>query len=389
MATCAYIVSDNEANLLAAKAKLPSIKERTTIPKLELNALTMATRLAHNIFSAICQRTRIQSVILLSDSEIALKWLASYSNEKKVGILVKNRVEEIRRIVSNIPVPVHFGYVKTTDNPADCATRGIDKNSFFDRIWWNGPDFITKPPGKWPETCRLLVLPTNGDEQTNYMLPTTSTPQGIPKEILDWERHNTISSIQTTTTYVLRFIKSLISKMPSELQYRITNTIPELLQMTKEQYVTAVERRLSLQVIIRNHQLVHLQGSKLNSLKQLKPQKDKYGILRCRGRMELADLPFEARQPILIAAKTKLAEIIVQDAHSPLHCTTAHTMANVRNCYWIPKLRQLVQRVIRKCIPCQKMNNLPYRYPEMGDLPRRRVCRAHPFEHSGLLLLCC
>ncbi|VDO42073.1 unnamed protein product [Haemonchus placei] len=134
MATCAYIVSDNEANLPAAKAKLPSIKERTTIPKLELNALTMATRLAHNIFSAICQRTRIQSVIVLSDSEIAPKWLASHSNKKKIGILVKNRVEEIRRIVSNIPVPVHFGYVKTTDNPADCATRGMDKNSFFDRM---------------------------------------------------------------------------------------------------------------------------------------------------------------------------------------------------------------------------------------------------------------
>ncbi|VDO86238.1 unnamed protein product [Haemonchus placei] len=97
--------------------------------------------------------------------------------------------------------------------------------------------------------------------------------------------------------------------------------------------------------------MVHLQGSKQNSLKQLKPQKDKYGILRCRGRMELAELPFEARQPILIAAKTKLAEIIVQDAHSPLHCTTAHTMPT---------------------------------YPEMGDLPRRRVCRAHPFEHSGI-----
>uniref|UniRef100_A0A7I4YFY5 RNase H domain-containing protein n=1 Tax=Haemonchus contortus TaxID=6289 RepID=A0A7I4YFY5_HAECO len=124
----------------------------------------MATRLAHNI-SAIYQRTRIQSVILLSDSEIALKWLTSYPNESKVGILVKNRVEEIRSIV--IPVPVRFGYVKTTDNSADCATRGIDKNSFFDRMWWNGLDFIGKPSEKWPETCRPLVLPTNGDEQAN------------------------------------------------------------------------------------------------------------------------------------------------------------------------------------------------------------------------------
>ncbi|EYC30360.1 hypothetical protein Y032_0005g2607 [Ancylostoma ceylanicum] len=59
-------------------------------------------------------------------------------------------------------------------------------------------------------------------------------------------------------------------------------------------------------------------------------------------------------------------------------------MSLVRQSFWIPKLRAQVTRVIRRCIPCQKFNNLPYKYPEQGDLPAHRVCRSRPFAHVGL-----
>ncbi|VDL74520.1 unnamed protein product [Nippostrongylus brasiliensis] len=59
-------------------------------------------------------------------------------------------------------------------------------------------------------------------------------------------------------------------------------------------------------------------------------------------------------------------------------------MAEVRTHYWIPQLRRQVQEVIRRCIPCQRVNNLPYRYPELPDLPSRRVVRSGPFQHVGI-----
>ncbi|KAK6761043.1 hypothetical protein RB195_022201 [Necator americanus] len=46
MATCAYLASTLGGNLLAGKSKLPPITDIETIPKLELNAATMATRVA-------------------------------------------------------------------------------------------------------------------------------------------------------------------------------------------------------------------------------------------------------------------------------------------------------------------------------------------------------
>ncbi|WKY01360.1 hypothetical protein Q1695_015398 [Nippostrongylus brasiliensis] len=60
-------------------------------------------------------------------------------------------------------------------------------------------------------------------------------------------------------------------------------------------------------------------------------------------------------------------------------------MSRVREHFWIPKLRAEVTEVsIRKCIQCQRVNNLPFRYPEQGPLPKRRVIRSHPFQHVGL-----
>lgn len=76
---------------------------------------------------------------------------------------------------------------------------------------------------------------------------------------------------------------------------------------------------------------------------------------------------------MLVASKTAFATAIVNEAHLPHHCSTAQTIANVRLRSWIPKLRQLVKQTLRLCVPCQKMNNLPFKYPNMDDLPERRV----------------
>lgn len=51
---------------------------------------------------------------------------------------------------------------------------------------------------------------------------------------------------------------------------------------------------------------------------------------------------------------------------------------------WILQLRSQVSSLIRKCITCQKFNNLPYKYQTQEDLPKERVVRSYPFQHVGL-----
>ncbi|XGW31610.1 hypothetical protein V3C99_010066 [Haemonchus contortus] len=74
---CAYIFNHTGSTLAMAKCKLPSIHSKITMPKLEMNALTLGARLARSIFQAIkkCGPGRTTYVCLFSDSQIVLNWL--------------------------------------------------------------------------------------------------------------------------------------------------------------------------------------------------------------------------------------------------------------------------------------------------------------------------
>lgn len=137
-------------------------------------------------------------------------------------------------------------------------------------------------------------------------------------------------------------------------------------------------------MLIRNHQRLHVEGKISPSKERLVPVSDSEGILRCRGRLLNSELSESSKQPILLGPQTPLATPVIQDAHKQFHLGTAHTMAEVRSRYWIPQLRRQVQKVIRRCVPCQRMNNLPYRYPALPDLPSRRVTKSRPFQHVGI-----
>uniref|UniRef100_A0A7I4Z578 CCHC-type domain-containing protein n=1 Tax=Haemonchus contortus TaxID=6289 RepID=A0A7I4Z578_HAECO len=376
MAACAYLVSGSDSHIIAGKSKLPSIKDKPTIPKLELNALTMAMRLAYSLYEAIGHRVRIEQVCVFSDSEIALSCIRTPTLEQSVGVLVKNRVAEIRRICEELRTTVLFGYVSTTDNPSDCGTRGLTKTEFEGHMWWQGPEFL-KHPSVWSKEYRMFVLPA---EQSCSIATATSSSS----ELLDWTRHNHLPSAKRTLAYVLRFIHRLSQKVNTELRKRLEASIPELRQMSTDAFITVDENGMVQRVLVRHHQSTHFTEEQLKALKQLNVRRDEFGILRCQGRLGNAHIAFDTKHPMLIATKTNLARAIIKDAHLPYHCSTAQTIANVRQRFWIPKLRQLVKQVIRLCVPCQRLNGLPFKYPEMEDLPERRVQRTRPFKHVGI-----
>ncbi|VDL70784.1 unnamed protein product [Nippostrongylus brasiliensis] len=144
------------------------------------------------------------------------------------------------------------------------------------------------------------------------------------------------------------------------------------------------EVELARKAIVKQHQRAWISPSITKSLKHLKLYEDEQGILRCRGRLGRSDLDEHTKFPMLILQKTWLSAMIIKNCHSDLHTSISHTMCRVRERYWIPKLRAETTKVIRRCTACQKMNNLPYKYPDQGQLPARRVTRSRPFEHIGL-----
>ncbi|KAK6728321.1 hypothetical protein RB195_005764 [Necator americanus] len=65
MATCAYFFDNTNSSLVMARCKLPSIRTLPTIPKLEINALTMAARLAWAVYQALESSSKTPNQILL------------------------------------------------------------------------------------------------------------------------------------------------------------------------------------------------------------------------------------------------------------------------------------------------------------------------------------
>nr|CDJ83930.1 Retrotransposon domain containing protein [Haemonchus contortus] len=102
MAACTYIKEDEKHWLIQAKTKLPSLKTVHTIPKLEINALTIATRLTLSTYEELKKTTKIKAVYILTDSEITLGWLKTVGETKIAGVLVANRVKEIKRIAEKL-----------------------------------------------------------------------------------------------------------------------------------------------------------------------------------------------------------------------------------------------------------------------------------------------
>jgi ribonuclease HI len=140
----AYLVwsssSGREVRLVSAKARVAPLRQ-TTIPRLELMAALLATRMAKTIYDKF--KIKPSKVTLWSDSMIVLAWLRSESTLLKSFVSV--RVAEIQASWE----PTDWRYVPTNLNPADDLSRGISVHEMNGR-WMNGPSFLRKNSDEWP-----------------------------------------------------------------------------------------------------------------------------------------------------------------------------------------------------------------------------------------------
>ncbi|VDL75199.1 unnamed protein product [Nippostrongylus brasiliensis] len=389
MAACSYLVSERDSSLLMARSKLPSLNASMTIPKMELNACTLAMRLTNSVFHELREQVTIRKVYVLSDSEIVLKWLKSKPN-REVGQLVLNRLHEIGNIVTSLQqqnVSVFFGYIPSQHNPADCATRGLTKNTLKDHLWWEGPSFLVTSAENWPQAGTLFNLAQDQEEvktdQGALVSVAVAGDKPVP-ELIRAEQAFTFTQAKRILAWVIRFLLVLRHRIrrrnarfwPSERYVDPHNLV------NKE--LSGEELKSARVALVRHHQTSRITSAVLSKLQHLNVKADQDGILRCYGRLGKASIVESAKYPVLIMQKTLFAKLIIRDCHAKEHPGVNHTMALVRQHYWIPQLRSQVLQEVRRCVMCQKFNNLPYKYPPQGDLPSQRVIRSRPFENVGL-----
>ena len=60
------------------------------------------------------------------------------------------------------------------------------------------------------------------------------------------------------------------------------------------------------------------------------------------------------------------------------------TLTHLRQTYWIPQGRQLVKRIISKCMTCRKIQGPPFRSVPTPPLPNSRVLQSQAFQFTGI-----
>ena len=151
-----------KCTFIMGKSRLAPIKP-VTIPRLELSAAVIATRLDR------ISRNELTSPVTKSsfwtDSTCVLRYIEN--QDKRFQTFVANSVATIHDASS----PSQWKYVNTQDNQADDASRGVPADSL--QRWINGPAFLSSPPKMWPQRPAGMASATPDDD------PEIKTDKGV------------------------------------------------------------------------------------------------------------------------------------------------------------------------------------------------------------------
>ncbi|XP_057296224.1 uncharacterized protein LOC130625174 [Hydractinia symbiolongicarpus] len=112
---------------------------------------------------------------------------------------------------------------------------------------------------------------------------------------------------------------------------------------------------------------------------------DKDDIIRCKGRLLHANLPYDSKYPILLPGDSYLSTLIIRRVHQQtFHAGVKHTLCRIREKYWILQCRKYVRAIVNKCVYCKRLFGKVYKSTESANLPPFRVSASYPFQSTGV-----
>ena len=381
---CIYLHQDNiaetKAEIIFSKSRLAPVK-KLTIPKLEIMAVLIGVRSLCFVKEQL--RLDLDICFLWTDSQCVLHWI----NSKKChSVFIRNRVAEV-----NTHKDIQFGFVPSSENPADIATRGASIETLQNNeMWWHGPAWLSLRISEWPK-YKICNNPMN--EQTLECIDKDEieiknfqnqivTNVCVNSEIyvqpygIDIEIFSSMTKLLRVSAYVSRFIKNIRGRQSKTFGH-ITS---EELEQAEILWLRYIQKKHFSEAI----NSIMLQKPS-NLQRQLGLFVDELGLLRCRERLGNADLTFGARYPVLLPKCETFTKLLIRKTHEELlHSGVSQTLSKIRYKYWIVRGRATVKSVIKRCIICRRFEGGPYKMPDMPPLPNFRVSESAPFSSTGL-----
>ena len=100
----------------------------------------------------------------------------------------------------------------------------------------------------------------------------------------------------------------------------------------------------------------------------------------CGGILRNAELPYDAKHPVLLLSQHYFTELVIHRAHNRVfHNGVRETLTEVRASYWIIQGRAVIKQFISHCVICKRFEGKHYSVPGPPPLPAFRVQEAPPF----------
>ena len=203
LACCAVIyleiTQSNGTFVKQLMAKSRVAKPNTAVPRLELIATQMLTKLILNVKAAL--NYEMKETVGWLDSQTALCWL---ENQEEWKQFVRKRVDQI------LEAGIQWSYCPTEDNPADLGTRGTTPKQLQTcRNWWKGPEWLTRQHS-WPQRPKTQENGAVEEERRKATIITTTmdaTSRGNCQSI-DASKYASGRKLFRLTAWILRFFNN-------------------------------------------------------------------------------------------------------------------------------------------------------------------------------------
>lgn len=395
-------------SLIIAKAKVAPLK-LTSIPRLELQAAVMGTRLAEAVVEE--HERKPDRKVFWTDSKTVLTWLRTGSRSYKPYVAHRLAAIEESSKVND------WRWVPTKQNVADDATRDVPTAFNGEHRWFKGPDFLYLTEESWPtETTRTTTEEPSEEEKTHHVSDKRrlKLAEGLPDptKFSNWDR------LRYSTARVLQFLqlcrpnkqivnyrrtkknkeadpawkknKTTMKKQAPTTTKKSPREEKKLLPVTAELLKTAEE------LLMRSSQEESF-TEEINSLNSGKPivkesrlhqlsVMSMNGTLRLRSRIQAVEnMREEFKNPLIIDGDHPTVKLWVQSIHRRLHHSGVEATVNeCRQQYWVLRLRPITRTLLRQCLFCRMKTQVPP-HPRTGDLPSCRLAHhKRPFTFTGV-----
>ncbi|KAK6167132.1 hypothetical protein SNE40_021230 [Patella caerulea] len=169
---CSYLRLVDENNnvscsLFMSKSRVTPLKP-ITIPRLELSAALVSVKVSYQLRAELDYENVIESY--WTDSKVVLCYINN--DARRFHTFVANRISQIRDSTQ----PNQWHYVKSSENPADIASRGVTAHELLNSKWFSGPDFIWKPTVQASEE-QIGTKVHEDDPEVKHVTPLTMHTQ--------------------------------------------------------------------------------------------------------------------------------------------------------------------------------------------------------------------